>query len=89
MSKYYETKGTAQAFHIHMAVLTFTFSEEKFWLSFGKLTNTHRLIYFMCHYGKHVTPLNLILGVSLLSWNKLSYNMFHVKISAMFESDIT
>jgi len=64
MSKYYETKGTAQAFHIHMAVLTFTFSEEKFWLSFGKLTNTHRLIYFMCHYGEHITPLNLILGVS-------------------------
>ncbi|KAL4219653.1 hypothetical protein ACF0H5_022225 [Mactra antiquata] len=32
---YMDVKDTEQSFHIHMAVLTFSFSQEKFWLAFG------------------------------------------------------
>ncbi|XP_052224433.1 choline transporter-like protein 2 isoform X2 [Dreissena polymorpha] len=34
-SQYMETKGTEQSFHIHMAVINLSFSQEKFWLGFG------------------------------------------------------
>lgn len=34
-SSYIDVKDTEQSFHIHMAVLTFSFSKEKFWLAFG------------------------------------------------------
>ncbi|WAR31023.1 CTL2-like protein, partial [Mya arenaria] len=36
--EYFGVKDTEQSFHIHMAVLTFTFSKEKFWLGFGILS---------------------------------------------------
>ncbi|XP_052789290.1 choline transporter-like protein 2 isoform X2 [Mya arenaria] len=38
MKEYFGVKDTEQSFHIHMAVLTFTFSKEKFWLGFGILS---------------------------------------------------
>ncbi|XP_053381023.1 choline transporter-like protein 4 isoform X2 [Mercenaria mercenaria] len=35
MKSYFDVKDTEQSYHIHMAVMTFTFSKEKFWLAFG------------------------------------------------------
>ncbi|XP_060561474.1 choline transporter-like protein 2 [Ruditapes philippinarum] len=35
MKSYFDVKDTEQSFHIHMAIMTFTFSKEKFWLAFG------------------------------------------------------
>lgn len=35
ISHYLDAKGSEESFSVHMAVLTFSFSKEKFWLAFG------------------------------------------------------